>query len=72
VTAKAWWRAAGREIIGYELDADAKVVRYPDRFEDKYGRPMFELLMSLLEAAERERKIEGAVSLPSSELKYAN
>jgi hypothetical protein len=56
--AKACWRRASREVVGYELDADAKIVRYPDRYEDKDGKDMFELLVSLLVEAERQQEAE--------------
>jgi hypothetical protein len=55
--AQACWRKASGEVIGYELDADAKVVRYPSHYEDKDGKTMFELLLTLLEEAEEEPEL---------------
>lgn len=52
--ARACWCRASLEVIGYQLGADDKIVRHPDRYEDKDGKAMFKLLMSLLEETERQ------------------
>ncbi|MGO9326023.1 MAG: hypothetical protein ACLP07_15820 [Terracidiphilus sp.] len=55
-TARACWRKASLEVIGFELDADAKIVRHPNRYEDKDGKEMFHLLLQLLDEAERNQQ----------------
>lgn len=55
-TTKACWRKASLEVIGFELDADDKIVRYPDRYEDKDGKEMFHLLLQLLDEAEQNQQ----------------
>jgi DNA polymerase-1 len=43
-------RKAARAVLrGFEVDADAKYVRYPDRYMDPRGAGMWETIMKLLE-----------------------
>lgn len=51
--AKDCWRQASREILGFELEADAKRCNYPDRYEDEDGQSMWVTLLGLLEISER-------------------
>ena len=50
--AKECWRDAGKEIVDFDLDADAKVFKYPNRYEDEDGEPMWRVFMDLLMQAE--------------------
>jgi hypothetical protein len=46
-------REAARIVLnGFELGADALIVRYPDRFMDERGAVMFERVMALMDQAE--------------------
>jgi len=56
---KECWRQASREILcGFQLDADAKIFKYPERYVDDDGKSMFDHLMNLLEEAERNSDME--------------
>jgi len=46
------WRQASREVLDFELDADAKVCKYPNQYEDDDGKSMWVSLMGLLNRAE--------------------
>jgi hypothetical protein len=50
--AKECWREAGRDIVNFDLDADAKVFKFPHQYEDEDGEPMWRVLMDLLIQAE--------------------
>jgi hypothetical protein len=52
-SARDCWRQASREVLGFELDADAKHCTFPDRYEDKDGESMWGTLIGLLEKAEQ-------------------
>jgi hypothetical protein len=57
VVAETQWamREASELVLpGFPLDTDAKVVRHPDRYFDKRGRRMWELVQRLLTEAEAE------------------
>jgi DNA polymerase I len=44
---------ASRVVLdGFELGTDATVVRYPDRYMDERGTPMWQRVMALLDQAE--------------------
>jgi DNA polymerase I len=46
---------ASREVLGgFELRTDVKIVRYPDRYVDKRGVKMWEIILGLLEEVERK------------------
>lgn len=53
LSARDCWRLASRDVLGFELDADAKRCAFPDRYEDEDGRAMWGTLISLLEKAEQ-------------------
>jgi hypothetical protein len=53
-TAKNCWRQASREILDYELDADAKIVKYPDRYDTSDGEEPWLRLLRLLEKSESQ------------------
>jgi hypothetical protein len=52
-SARDCWRQASRDVLGFELDADAKRCTSPNRYEDEDGRTMWEMLIGLLEKAEQ-------------------
>ena len=54
---KGCWREASREVLGFELDADATVWDYDGRYEDGDGGAMWDTIMALL--AETERQSDG-------------
>jgi DNA polymerase I-like protein with 3'-5' exonuclease and polymerase domains len=55
--AKECWRWASEKVLKFRLDADAKVVRYPDRYTDEDGAEAWDQMIQFLE--EIERKDEG-------------
>jgi DNA polymerase I len=55
---QACWREASREVLGFELEADAKLCKYPDGYEDDDGEPMWRLLKELLDQAEERAEGE--------------
>lgn len=60
--AQTCWREASWEILGFELDADAKVFKYPHHYEDEDGRSMWNVLTELLSRAEEgDTRIEGEI-----------
>jgi hypothetical protein len=48
-----WSRASGIVLGGFALDADAKIVRYPDIYHDDDGEAMWKRLMGVLDDLER-------------------
>jgi DNA polymerase-1 len=52
-TRAAMTKASSIVLNGFELGADAHVVRYPDRYMDERGAVMWQRVMALLEQAER-------------------
>ena len=57
-SARDCWRQASREVLGFDLEADAKLCRYPARYADDDGKSMWGTLMGLL-AKEENRNGEG-------------
>ena len=52
--AKQLMREASRITLGgFELESDAKIFRYPDRYMDKRGTVMWETVKRLLDEIER-------------------
>ena len=60
-TAQDCWRQASQEILGFELEADAKRCMYPQRYEDEDGKSMWVTLMGLLAKAGKDsgKPVEG-------------
>jgi hypothetical protein len=52
-TRAAMTKASSIVLNGFELGADAHVVRYPDRYMDERGAVMWQRVMALLDQAER-------------------
>lgn len=48
----AVFQKTSHEILGFELEADAKRCNHPDRYEDEDGHSMWMTLMGLLEMSE--------------------
>ena len=49
-------RRASRAVLGgFEIRADAVIVKYPERYMDERGSEMWERIMRLLEPAEGSR-----------------
>jgi hypothetical protein len=47
---QACMRRASADVLGgFELESDAKIVRYPDRYADDRGRVMWATVMRLLD-----------------------
>jgi DNA polymerase I-like protein with 3'-5' exonuclease and polymerase domains len=59
-SARDCWRQASLDILGFELDADAKRCTSPNRYEDEDGRAMWGTLMGLLEKAEKAHRAAAA------------
>jgi len=54
---------ASRVVLrGFELSTDVKVVRYPDRYMSAKGKPMWDLVMRLLEEIEAETAAAANIS----------
>jgi DNA polymerase I len=51
--AKECWRWASEKVLKFRLDADAKVVRYPDRYTDEDGSEVWSQLIRFLEEIEK-------------------
>jgi DNA polymerase-1 len=53
-------KKAGRVVAGIDVRVDAKIVRAPDRYKDKRGVEMWDLVIGLLEQVEREGSVPSA------------
>jgi len=53
-TQAAMREASETVLSGFSLRADAKVVRYPDRYSDERGRHMWDLVDGLLHELDQE------------------
>jgi DNA polymerase-1 len=51
---RAIMKKAGRVVAGIDVRVDAKIVKAPDRYKDKRGVEMWDLVIGLLERIERE------------------
>ena len=60
-TEAAMARASAIVLDGFVLRTEAKVVRYPDRYMDDRGRPMFDTIMSIVGDLEKEMKGSSAL-----------
>jgi DNA polymerase I len=56
--AKECWRWAAERLLTFRLDADAQIVRYPDRFTDEDGTELWNQLIEFLEEVERSKAAE--------------
>lgn len=53
-TAKRCWARASRIVLyGFELDADAKIVRFPDVYHDEDGEEMWDRIIGILDEIEQ-------------------
>jgi DNA polymerase-1 len=52
--AKDCWRWASERVLKFRLDADAKIVRYPDRYTDEDGTEAWDQLLEFLEEIEKK------------------
>lgn len=52
--AKESWRWASEKVLRFRLDADAKIVRYPDRYTDQDGTEAWNQMVQFLEEIEKE------------------
>lgn len=52
--AKNCWRWASERILKFRLDADAKIVRYPDRYTDEDGTEAWNQLVQFLKEIEKK------------------
>ena len=64
VAKQCWTRASEIVLGGFALDADAKVVRYPDVYHDEDGEEMWNRIGGVLE------EIEGSNSTPEYKENY--
>jgi hypothetical protein len=48
VAQRCWARASEIVLGGFTLDADSKVVKYPEVYHDEDGEPMWERIQSAL------------------------
>jgi hypothetical protein len=56
---QAAMREASRIVLdGFELRADAKIVRHPDRYEDPRGTKMWQTVQDLIREANAKRGLE--------------
>jgi hypothetical protein len=53
VAKQCWARASDIVLGGFALDADAKIVRYPDVYQDDDGEEMWARLQGVLADLER-------------------
>lgn len=54
--AKNCWRWASERVLKFQLDADAKIVRYPDRYTDEDGTEAWNQLVQFLEEIEQKEE----------------
>ena len=52
--AKECWRWASERVLKFRLDADAKIVRNPDRYMDADGADAWHQLIEILEEVENQ------------------
>jgi DNA polymerase I len=62
--AKKCWRWASEKILKFRLDADAKIVRYPDRYTDEDGADAWNQLVQFLkEVEERDERAAHSIAI---------
>jgi hypothetical protein len=54
--AKDCWCWASEKVLRFRLDADAKVVRSPDRYSDEEGSGVWNQLVQFLEEIEEQKE----------------
>ena len=59
--AKDCWRWASGKVLKFRLDADAKIVRYPDRYTDDDGTEAWNQLIQFLEEIEKKERMAKAI-----------
>jgi hypothetical protein len=60
VAKRCWARASEIVLGGFALDADSKIVRYPDVYHDDDGEAMWSRLLDILDALEGLRSVASA------------
>ena len=55
-------------LDGFRLRSDAKIVRYPDRYEDERGRTMWQTVWEIMDELQRQSPLLGVVPQSEGEL----
>jgi len=67
-TQQAMSEASAVVLDGFRLRSDAKIVRYPDRYEDERGRTMWQTVWEIVDELRRQSPLLGVVPQSEGEL----